>query len=151
MTPSHLHAAAELFAKTGNASLLANVTPWALQDEMIRYATAHASGGEAPAAALVRLSQYDDTLKALAKAAYHAEQAMQRRPAKEQLAALRKHLGADVAKSAPAHGSREQIADLMDAIAKREQREGETFYDAYARLAEEDAEFKKAYAVYNAS
>ena len=45
---------------------------------------------------------------------------------------------------------REQIAELMDAIAKREQRDGETFYDAYSRLLEKDAVFKQAYALYSA-
>jgi len=150
--PSATIVAAQLFAKSGNAALLSGLTPWALEDELMKYAAANAAAGESEAAAVTRLTREDEIAKALARAAYHAEQAMNRLPAGEQLDAFRKHLGVDdaLAKAAPAARSREQVADLMDEIARRERRPGETFADAYDRLAREDDVFKRALSAYNA-
>jgi len=149
--PSATILAAQLFAKSGNTTYIDGLTPWALEDELLKYATDHAAAGECQAAALTRLTRDDDVAKALARAAYWAERAMDRLSSGEKLAAFRKHLGVDeIAKAAPAAGSRDHIADLMDEIAKRERRPGETFEDAYSRLADEDAVFKRALAAYNA-
>lgn len=142
-----------LFEKTQDESHLGQLTPWALQDRLIAYSEENARPGEDPTDALARLTRDDAVAKAIARAAYAAEQRLQRALSSgQQVAGLRKHVGSDAGGSSkPREGSRDHLADLMEAIAKRERRDDETFYDAYARLLDSDEVFKRAYAAYEAA
>jgi len=68
-----LQCVAMLFTKTGNTDTLSGVTPWALEDEMLRYAAERCMPGESEAAAITRLARHDEVAKALCRAAYHAD------------------------------------------------------------------------------
>lgn len=150
--PTAVARRALVFARTGDLRSLGGLTPWALEDELMSYAKAHAGPAEHESEALTRLTQHDDVAKALARAAYHADLHLKRTASHgEQLTAFRKHFGLDdeLCKAASTTGSREHIADLMDAIARREARPDEDFFAAYDRLLKTDSEFRKAYDAYS--
>ena len=142
--------AAVRFAKSRDPRDLGDLTPWALQDAMIEHAQKRAAPGEDTCAAISRLCESDDVMKALARAEHAAEARLQQTllPA-AQLGQYRKHVGADaVQKTTSAAGSRDHIYSLMERLAKAEKRQDETFEGAFTRLLDTDAQFAKAYDEY---
>lgn len=142
--------AAQLFAKTGDRSVLAGHTPWALEDELMAYAKANARPGECDAAALTRLAREDETAKALARAAYHAEQAMHiaATPA-QQLAAFRKHLGVDAPPTTPDTKTSAGVYAALEKAARLAMQPNEDFYTAFDRLAKNDETFAAVVRLYD--
>jgi hypothetical protein len=161
---SRIQATALLFAKTAELDVLAGTTPWALEDELMAYAREHAAPGESEGAAITRLCREDPLAKALARAAYHAEQLLQRTAtSEERVAAFRKHLGAHEAdpaaeemrfrKKAAAESGLDETAPAiyaaLERIAKAEAQPGEDFYSAFSRLAHTDRDFQAGLRLYD--
>lgn len=148
--PDTIIKAAQRFAKSRDTADLGGATPWAIESEMIAYAKAHSAKGESTEAAVTRLCEEDDVMKSLARASYWSSTIMQRtlRPV-DQLRKLREHhAGVQGVSGFDMLAKRQELAEALDAVAKAEQREGESFYDSYDRLMKSDPQFQAAYATY---
>lgn len=90
MNRSEIIAKAQRFVSTGE---LDDPTPWVFEDAMLELAKANADEGEHELSALQRLAQTDDVMKALARAAHHAEVRLASLTSGEKLALAKRRFG----------------------------------------------------------